>query len=247
MKNLTKRLALFVMLCLSTTISYSQYFGSNSKLSNSIGIVLGGDFGFRLISSSSTDAEVLDQVSNRGEAEKQKLNHRFGFNYYHGLGGSFALKTGIRIANPGFTISSINPIDIRANINSIKKSFEPNSYSYRYQYQMIEVPIGIKYVFSKATCMPFIEFGIAPNFYQKTVIEELPYEGGSTKSSVVEDINKVNFFSFASMGGSFSISNNISGFTQLIGRYQLNNLRKGALEERVISLGLEVGVKYYLR
>lgn len=229
------------------TVSYSQYGRMKWKQRSSIDLVIGGDYGFRLIDGNSANPNVQELILNRQEHENQKLNYRFGFNYYQGLTYSIALKTGLRFANPGFVIHSVESFDVEQDINEIKKVFIPRGPEYKYEYQMIEIPLGVKYTIVGYTCEPYFEAGIAFNFYRETLVKEIGYDEKYTNKTTIEEaINNTNYIGFASVGGNFNLGDNVSGFTQLVGRYQFNNLRKGILVERIVSLGLEVGFRYYL-
>ncbi len=240
---------IFVFLCFQFTGShllYSQSNYSGYKQSNSIDIVLGGDFGFTFVRAEKTNPQGLEEMGNRRKHETFKLNSRFGFNYIHGISGNMSIKTGIRFANPGFAISSIEDFDINENINTVEKAYAYEGAEYRYNYRLVEIPLGLRIGFVKSYCEPYIELGVATNFYWQTIVEKRFNEGGKEKSEIKESLRRINYISFFSAGGNFTISNNLSGFTQLVGRYQLNNLREGALVEKIVSLGLEIGIRYYL-
>ncbi len=246
-KNKANRLLLLFSICYFTsTITLSGQAGWNSKLANSIDVVIGGDFGFRMISRSSSTPETQQEFENRKNLERYKLNYRFGFNYYHGITGNISVKTGLRFANPGFSITDTKLEDLNEDINRIEKEWVNGGSEYRYNYHMIEIPLGVKYVLSNTYCDPYFEAGVSANVYWKTIVEERFYNGGSENNSISEDINKVNWIGFVASGGTFDISRKISGFIQLVARCQVNNLRSADLNERLISVGLEVGGRYYL-
>ena len=224
----------------------SQTRGLQYKLNNSLDFVFGGDIGFRLISGDTKNGIVATEIENRKEFENYKFNHRFGFNFYQGLSESWSLKTGIRLSNPGFRIFSVSQINIQQDLNTIVKKNDIKGFSYRYKYQFFEIPFGLKYVFARSWCESFLEFGISPSFYTKTIIEETTYEGSSTKRGIEENIKSFNMIGFLSIGGDFAINKSFSGFSQLIARYQVNNLRSGSLKERLIGIGIELGIKKHL-
>ncbi|MEL6866989.1 MAG: hypothetical protein AAFP19_21370 [Bacteroidota bacterium] len=237
----------FLLLCLLSSALDAQSHRWDGRLAHSIDLVIGGDFGFRILDQDASQNDIINAYDNRNLFENYKLSHRFGFNYYHGIGPNLAIKTGLRWANPGFSISAISPIDINQDINEIQKIYDEYGTTYRYNYQLLEIPLGLKFVLPKSVCNPFFEVGIAPNYYRKTVVEQKGPFGESFSNAIEEDINRWNFVGFLSAGGNFAISNSISGFTQMVGRYQINSLRKSALSERMISLGIEIGIKYYLQ
>lgn len=246
MKN--KAILLLSIFACSVFYSYGQPRGlkySNQK--STLDIVIGGDFGFRLIQGNSSDTESNQKLQNREGFENQKLNHRFGFNYYHGISERISIKTGLRIANPGFGFSNVNKIDPKTDINLIEKSYQQNGLEYRYNYQMLEIPLGIKYVITGSTCKPYLELALSANFYGNTIVKEISYEGKVIdKVKISENINPVNYIANFSAGGDFIITDKIAGFSQLVARYQINNLRIGEIEEKIFGLGLELGIRYQI-
>ena len=246
-KQLKLPLLALLAILISSFDLRSQPRGLNySHQKHTIDIVIGGDFGFRMISGDTSNPEISQQVNNRERYEDFKLNTRFGINYNYGITGSLVLKTGIRIANPGFSISSVHKIDPQQDVNTISKSFMLQGLDYKYKYQLIEIPIACRYVFSGSWCKSFVEIGIHPNFYWRTVVKETNYEGASNKKIISENINTVNFMGTLAAGGDFIITDEISGFSQLVARYQFNNLRTGGLSEKIIGLGLELGLRFQI-
>ncbi|KGE89764.1 MAG: outer membrane beta-barrel protein [Phaeodactylibacter xiamenensis] len=248
MKNLSFPLfGIITLLFLSSASDLcAQYGRSGWRQQDAFDVVVGGDFGFHLISGNTADEAAAPMISNRQGYENNKLNYRLGFNYYLGLSPSLAIKAGARYANPGFTTSPVESFDPAQDINTVGKEFEPFGSEYRYEYQMFEFPVGVKYTLINSICEPYFEVGISPAIYWRTLVQQRSYEGGTSVTEVRESMNRLNFIGFLSVGGNLNLTQSLSGFTQLIGRYQLNNLRKGPVQERLLGLGLEMGLRYYL-
>ncbi len=248
MKKSVIKISILLLLIIVGTIqiSFSQSRGLTNKLGNSIDLVVGGDLGFRLIDGDNSTLEVQEKINNREQHETYKLNYRFGLNYCNGITENLQIKIGLRFTNPGFSIGAINSINPEEDINTIEKVYKQQGNEYRYKYQFIEIPLGLKYVISGTFCNPYIELGFSTNIYRRTIVEEKYYEGGSRNQKINENIKKTNFISYVGFGGNFEIIESVSGFTQMIARYQLNNLRNDVIEERIISLGAEIGIRYNL-
>jgi len=221
---------------------------------NSIDLSIGGDLGMHIINGDESLPEIEELMKRRNSLERHRLSSRFGINYYHGIGQRISLKSGIRYANPGFSISSIEEIDLEQNINSINKSYQHESqggFQYEYKYQMLAVPVGLKYMLSKNSFGSYLELGVSTYFYHRTLVEKSLFQGEgnqllSQESIFIEEpISQFNFFGFISCGSDFPIWKNLHGFSQIIVRYQINELRPESLiEEKMIILGLELGVRY---
>ena len=98
----------------------------------------------------------------------------------------------------------------------------------------------------RSACTPYIELGFIPALYTSTLVTEESPSGIKKTSSIDEYINPVNIMGFFTFGGDIALSQNTAAFTQLHGRYQLNDLRRNRLAERLISLGVDIGFRIYL-
>ncbi len=222
----------------------------NAKISNSIDVVVGGDLGFRRLST--TNPLFESQLLNRKTSEAFKFNYNAGLNFTYGLNRRLAVKTGVRFSNPGYSISKVEKIDFTKDINEvIKVPLGPGDregfYTYKVHYNFVQVPLGIKYIAEGGFCKPYFELGVLTSFYGKTRVSEFDANEVRTDINVEENINRTNFISYISVGGNYIISDNVSAFTQISVNYQLNSLRNDAADERLMSIGLAIGVKQYLQ
>jgi len=249
MKNLKTTTIVFLFTSIFFIYLSQAQYGYKSKRANSVDLVVSGDIGYRLISSISPSVER--QLENRVTSESFKFNYKAGFNFNFGMTKSLILKTGVRFANPGYSITSVEKIDFNQDVNNIVKRplriDDAEGFEYKVQYNLFQVPIGIKYVASKGPCEPYFELGVIPSFYGGTQVFEIsPDETRSDAMNLEENINKVNFISFISAGGNYRIADSLSGFFQMTANYQINNLRTNALKERLVSVGLEMGLRKFL-
>ena len=246
--NYTLLILLVVLLMGSSIQRLEAQFGY--KISNSIDLILGVDIGFRVIDTKNSSPESRAEYENRSNFETYKANYRFGLNYLHGISERLSIKSGIRLSNPGFSISGVEDIDIHQSLNTIEKQKNNNlgGFIYNYGYQLFEVPLGLRYTLTKNSCEPFFELGISNNLYWRTKIIRKKVGRGGYSTTVLKEseINRLNFVGFLSTGGNINLSQDFSLFSQLIARYQLNNLRKSELSERIVSIGLEFGVRRYI-
>jgi len=236
--NLTRLLIPLFVLC--THILSAQNF--REVQANSIDIYSGVDLGYRLINKQPL---VSNEDTNNRSSESINYSYRVGVNYTFGLSSRFALKTGVVFFNPGYSISKIKRIDFSEGINNIQKEYELEGYRYRVQHNFIGIPLGIKYSLSKGICDPYIEFGVIPSYYLNTEVIEIDIEGNTNKLKYNEEINRINLTSFFKVGGTFIIAEKLSGFIQLNANYQINNLRKEFPPEKLVTLGIEVGLRRY--
>lgn len=252
MKNNLFTFSIFIILFIFSNNTLTSQI--NYRQANTVDLMFGGDFGIRLISGDEYIPEVLEALNRRRSFEEFRLSTRFGINYYHGIGEKLSLKTGIRLANPGFSIASVEEIDPEQNINDIEKTYKNGGFQYQYKYQMVAIPIGLKYMLGGGFCNPYVEFGVSTNFYWRTAVEQKLYTAeknqliSSNQIFIDEPLSQTNFFGFISSGGDFALGENLHGFSQIVVRYQFNNLRpESLLTEKMINIGLELGVRYIFR
>lgn len=220
------------------------------KISNSIDLIVGVDIGTRIIDQKNNSQAARQEYENRSALETHKINYRIGINYMHGISKTFSIKTGLRLSNPGFSVLGVEDIDPNQNINTVEKQISSNQEGsvFKYGYQLVEIPLGLRYTLVKNTCEPFFELGISTNVYWRTKISRQKFNQRGYGHTTVQEkaINRLNYIGFLSVGGNINFTQKISGFSQLIARYQLNNFRESAIVERIVSLGLEFGIRRYL-
>lgn len=221
---------------------------AQSRLSNAIEMAYGIHLGYRTIGHSDFGEEVPTAYTNRSHGELFRKHHRFGLSYSHGLNDHWMLKIGVRIANPGFRTSSIAPIDPTTNIDHINKQPVREGVLYHYAYDIVELPLAARYVFYGNICEPFIELGVSPFYYRSTKVEGRSIGGSDLLGQwrIEDPIRQLNFSAYMASGGQYLLTRHLSLYIQLIGYYQLNDLRITAVNERLFSLGTEMGVRYHI-
>ena len=252
---------IFVLFTFPTSNIFCQSKGLGYKLKSTIDVMGGADIGFRQLRMVPGTSDSVALLRNRKLYEAPKVNYRFGINYIHGLTGTLAAKVGFRYTSAGFNTGEIDRIDVSQDINRIEKIDARDTsrfVEYNFNYKFFEVPLGIRHTMVNSYCQPYIEIGLSTYFYHRTNIREHLYRpilvGNVRKPDNYltnnykkkEAISKINFLPYLSIGGNFRITESVSGFSQIIARYQINNLRESVLIEQLISVGGEIGVRYYL-
>lgn len=250
-------LVLLIIFPLSDTEAQNRRL--RSRQVSSIDLMGGADFGFRTISIKSRFGASGEKYVNRSKNELPTFNYRFGINYIQGLSERLSLRVGFRKATAGFRTNFIERIDVFEDINDITKvltSDQNNRTIYVYRYNFIELPVAVRHTMVKSFCEPYVEFGVSTYFYNHTVVKSKFYsrvdgkrglQNTSTiRNGIEENINQFNYLPFISAGGNFRITKTFTGFSQFIYRHQFNKLRNEELAERIVSLGCEIGIKYYL-
>ncbi|MEM9918235.1 MAG: outer membrane beta-barrel protein [Bacteroidota bacterium] len=228
---------LFLLLCIST-ISRAQSW--NLKRSWAIDLVLGIDYGFRTFKHLGEPEDQLAVVRQRSHIEKPSYNLRIGFNYNRLLSDRWAIKTGLRLINPGFRSGS--SIDIREGDDwKLENSqFAQDGYDYRFQYLFLEIPTMFRYVYSRNWCKSYLEAGLSHNFYLHSKINQ-QREGEAQSFKGRQNLKPYNISAALAIGGEILLERQWSIFIQMGAHYQLTPLREQQVKEYLVSLGLESG------
>jgi len=234
---------LVIILCFISESAIGQRYNLRKK--NTIDFVFGLDYGFRAIKGDERAPQVATLLDNRRGQEIPKLNYRIGFNYTFYLSETLMLKSGLRFTNPGFRTGLISTYDPTVDINEFPKQWDRNGNRYQFNYLFVEIPMMLRYVYSKNWCKSYVEFGLSSNIYMKSLIlERIIEEEAVNKSFVTEDINRFNVLVNFAIGAEMQLDRNFVSFVQLMTRYQLTNLRKSQLKEYIGGLGIESGVRF---
>ena len=216
----------------------------NLSTKNTIDLIVGADYSYRTIGGDPRIAGVRQSISHRSRQEKPKSNYRFGFNYSYYLTDRFYLKSGVRLSNPGFKTGPVNSYNPTLDINSFDKQLLLAGERLEFNYILIEIPYVMRYVYSLNWCRSYLEAGFSSNIYLHTQIKTKTIGQELLSHRKHEQIRKHNLLVNLSIGGEMVLSRDMSWFVQIIGRYQLDNLRQSDLIEKIGSLGVESGVRF---
>ncbi len=234
-----------VMVLLLCAVCYIIDINAQGYRSNSIDLIFGVEGGERLLRSTNDSPDEKEQINRRNNAERGKANYRIGFNYNYLVKEKFFLKTGLRYLNTGYkakTPANMNREDQIHFTESRLMHFEASGY--RQIYQMLELPLALRYVYSENWCMSYIEVGGSANHYLQTKLKGKDIEGNTRHLILEQAIKAWTFSTNVAIGAEFFIGNIIPAFIQMTARYQLTPLTDNAVEERLVALGLETGVRY---
>jgi len=244
MKTIPAFLLLLSAILFTTNLQAQRW---NQQKPNSIDFIFGLEYGHRLLSNSENDNADLDNLIRfRNNAERGNGNYRVGFNYNFLLTQKLFLKTGILYVNTGYKTKSPANYTGGEEIRLSESAINPYSGTYYRQiYQMLEFPLAIRYVYSDNWCKSYVEAGFSANHYLQTKLKG--------KDANDENINRVlnqetvrpwNFSTALAIGAEFLIQESLPAFIQMTARYQLSPLTELEVEERLVAVGIETGVRY---
>ncbi len=206
---------------------------------HSIDIVIGAEAGVVHLAAKDSDERPFDILNSRDNAETIKSNLRAGLNYNYALNERLVLKTGVHYFNPGYKAKKLNGLNEEEQSQLKSVGLLDNAEGIQYTYHFLEIPSVLRYITTRQGCMSYIEAGISSNIYLQSRITQ-----DSNKAIHFKDnINKVNLAANLAVGGEFYLFEETLAFIQLATRYQLQPITNDDIDERIVSLGIQSGVR----
>ncbi len=176
-------------------------------------------------------------------------NVRFGMNFNHEVGKKIWLKTGVRYTRLGYSLVQ------DANQFSI---FEDVEIKEKVNLSFIEIPLLLRYEFDNKKWSPFVEIGVASNYYIRSKLTST-FKSSSptrndkyTRTNKVESVHQWQFSGIVSLGYQYQLNDRFRLMIQPVFRYFLT---ENFDDEKIqippsfftdyhnYSLGLEVGCR----
>jgi len=113
----------------------------------------------------------------------------------------------------------------------------------------IDIPLALRFQFTKQRLSPFMELGIFPSIYLSTKTKVITDVETTTQYSdgITHNINRLNLVSFASIGLNYTINDQIQVFGQPICRYHITPIRSATIDVNMINYGIELGLRKKLK
>lgn len=258
--NLIFRLAISLILLSYTFPSFSQtnangtVVGKTSKnqtgtqANSSIDFMVGIEYAYRHLKTSSTDNIIVGILENRDLKESGKFNWRMGVNYNRKLISKLFLKTGLRLASIGYKGEKRTgirwPSENNGGIWVLDPSL-PHEIQVVDNYWFLEIPVAARIEFSEKKWNPFFELGLAPSVYLTTktkTITDIDTSINFLKNNH-PGFNKVQLAGFVSMGLNYTLNEKLQLFGQPIIRYHLTKLVNAPIKENLFNYGMEIGIR----
>lgn len=230
-----------------TSLMYAQH-------NSSIDLVGAIEYSYRTYSYSGNDDLFIRLVEERNEEEKGKSNWRFGFNYNKRLTNKLFLKTGLRLASIGYKGEEQTGLrwgsdhDGMGGFSPSPDPTIPREVQIIDNYIFLEVPIMARWEWGAKKWTTFMETGLSPHIYltnRNRIITDISNE--IEWSAVKPDgFNKIQFVASLSFGTNYQLNDTLQFFAQPVARYHITQQGKGDVNERLWSVGLEVGIRKML-
>lgn len=220
-----------------------------SQSNSSIDIVTGIEYSYRNLSISNQNEILVRIMDNRNQVESGKLNWRFGFNYNQKLTKYLYFKTGLRLASIGHKgekrTGLIWPSESEDGVFVADPNL-PSESQLIFDNWFIEIPLAIRFQSNSKKLNPFVEIGASPSIYLTTKTKHRTDINSSNEFSRNNDINKLQWVGFISLGANYNWNESIQFFGQPTIRYHLTKIAEGIIDENLYNFGIEVGVRKLL-
>ena len=228
-----------VLLLFLATTAFSQF-------QSSIDFIGSIDYSYRALSTSTTILGINNTFENRERTETGKLNWRVGFNYNKKIAERLYLKSGVRLASVGFKGEKK---DIRwASQHDGMGGFIPDptvasEIQFIPDFLFLELPLVGRFEFANKKITPFVELGFSPTIYLKTRTEIITDLSEELISSKEDSFNNLHLVGSLSAGINYNLTEQLQLFGQPIFRYHFTKSENTPIEERLFSVGLEMGIR----
>lgn len=228
-------------------ISFTPFWGW-SQFNRSIDVMGSLDYGYRTISTDAEEAITKLIVDKRNEKELPKLNWRIGVNFNQRLSNKFVLKTGLHLANDGYTTKKKDLIygsEFDEFGNYTPDPSLPRKSHFVYNYWFAEIPLVGRFELNQKKFAPFVEAGILPSVYLTSRVRTVVDDESSTNFIDETDIgyNRLHLSGNVAIGVNYSPNENIQLFGQPSLRYHFTSLVDAPIKEHLYSFGLELGLR----
>jgi len=241
--------SIVTLFLLITFFAQAQRWNLQHKAS--VDFLLGYDYSIRMLNEDVVEDVAIQILANRKRNENPKDAIRIGFNFNYNLTEDLYFKTGLRYTNPGFKTSPIVLFDPEVDdINTFTKTsitrLDSIGNSLKYNYNFIEIPLVIRYVYSVQFCRAYIEGGFSGNLYSASRIKREFIDGRIVRTNIKEDIKTFNLAAHFSVGADLLVEDDYSIFLQFNTKLFFNDIRNVPIEERMVSIGFATGFRYNL-
>ena len=212
-------------------------------MNSSFDFIGGIDYGYRNLSAPSESSSVTFRDDN----ELGKINYRIGLNLNQKITEKIFFKTGVRFVITGYKERKMDfpGVDVISDINT--PVFPGGEGQIFRNFSFIELPIIVRYEFSKKKFTPFMELGVSPALYLSNRIKfitEINPGIFNSKGKDNRDFSTLHLVSVVSFGGNYFINEKLQLFAQPTFRYHFTRLiEESTIRENLWSLGLEFGVR----
>ncbi|MCI4670349.1 MAG: PorT family protein [Bacteroidia bacterium] len=230
-------LAVFLIIC--PLFLFGQ---SNSSLDVSIK----GFRSYRNLAPLDSDPITTAIISNR-DAEEPILGYGFGLHFNQRLFSNLFLRVGFGYSSIGYKffqedVLFPDRIDSSGTITPSNESIDVTLVS---KYNLLELPLALRFEIGKGKVRPFAEAGVIPMIYLSTRKKQISDEETLNSSSTSTDsfVNSIHLMGKVSVGVHADLTESLSLFIQPYLRGQFNALTEGSVRESLQDYGLEIGIR----
>lgn len=218
----------------------------------SIDLVAGEQMGYRWLHAGDDETSTQLVIDQRNSREKPGFFPRFGLNCNIRLHDKTWLKTGLRFAREGYLIEKTQVQWGSQNNNGVWDPSLPSGEAYNFikLYRVdeyLELPLTLRKEFSEKKFTPYLEGGVALNYYLASALLET--KGLDVSRAPLHRGNYIRKLHPAiqlSFGFNHQLSTRFMLFGQATLRQHITALGATPVREFGFNVGLEAGMRYFL-
>jgi Outer membrane protein beta-barrel domain len=211
-----------------------------SQSRSSIDYMISPDFTYRYTNTFGNNSFV--QIFS-DSIEKPSFGYHIGVNYNHKISKNMYLSGGIQFSKMGYSASLDNLI-FASDIDPFSGlPTSAHSLKIYYDFQLIAIPIELRYNFNDNKFSPYLKIGLAPtyNLFSRTK-STLDMEDEQIRINNYL-LNHFTAFLQIGIGGNLQLNDKWQIFAHQTLHYQLTSLRNTGDKIHLYSIGLELGTR----
>ncbi|MEM6396343.1 MAG: outer membrane beta-barrel protein [Bacteroidota bacterium] len=205
---------------------------------------------FRDLNNGNDQSDTQYTIDIRDQNEVSKSYWRIGLSYNRNILSRIFFRTGLRISKIGYESNDLqhllggNPYSDYPHMpGRVIDVFAP--VQIHFDHYHLELPMAFRYEILKSRLSPFVEAGVNVNYLLNAYSNVQIGDNDNTRVSILneENFNRIQFGYHFGAGASYRIEGDLQLFTQLRFNFLITSTTKSAVEERLNTTGLELGVR----
>jgi hypothetical protein len=215
-----------------------------SQSRSSIDYVISPDFTYRIQQYEGTDfVKTVKELNDKNDLAK--IGGHFGIGYNQKLTSKLWLKLGFQISNMGYRRAKQIAMWGNNNNNGVFDTTATlsNSIESSYNFNLIHLPIVLRYQFSERKFSPYFEIGVVPSYLIEGYLNFVN-NGQSVKSDLPINGNFAALLHWG-FGANYQLNEKWQLYFQPTIRYQLTT-HSAPIKEHLYTIGIELGARMSL-
>lgn len=182
-----------------------------------------------------------------GVKSSPKFNYRVGLGYDKSLSEKCWLEAGLQLSSIGYNGAHQTGLrwgsEFQANGTWVPDPTLPHEIRFIYDYLMLEIPVGIRYVFGNKRWKPYVGAGLSLNLVFHEQQKQITDIGGDISTHDSSGFLNITISSNLGFGVDYAVSDNYRFFVQSAFRGHFTKLKSTPVPLPLYNMGLELGIR----